>query len=233
MTSPGEILREIHRLRRNAKELEGKSEAGPKQLKMQHAAVTRQEENLRQAQEQLKHLKVKTHEKEVSLKTCAGQIAKYEKQLNDIMSKKEYEALKHEMTNSRAEKDKLEDEILALLEQIDQQQAKVPECEKALAQARAQAAQFEQDYEARMADLAAQRRQALARLAEVEAGLPDDIRSQYDRLVGHKGQDAMAAVENSTCVACYTSITAQSQNDLLRGMFVLCKSCGRMLYLAE
>jgi predicted nucleic acid-binding Zn-ribbon protein len=233
MPGPGAILREIHRLRRNAKDLSDRLEAGPRQLKAQHAAVARAEENLKKAQEELKHLKVKAHQQEVSLKSATDQTKKYEKQLNDIMSKKEYDALKHELATTRGHEGKLEDEILALLTQIEERQAKIPELEKALAQIRAQAAEFEQQHEARVADLARQRREVLKQLADMEATLPEEIRPQYDRLIASKGQDAMSAVEGKTCVACYTEITTQSEHDLRQSQFILCKSCGRILYLPE
>jgi predicted nucleic acid-binding Zn-ribbon protein len=74
---------------------------------------------------------------------------------------------------------------------------------------------------------------ALAELKDVEASLPAEIRPQYERLVATRGEDGMAAVMNRTCVACYTEITAQMYNDLLAARFVLCKSCGRLLYLPE
>src|SRR5215831_8293978 len=100
MPAPGATLREIHRLRRAAKDLSTRIESGPRQVKAQRAAVARHEENLKKAQDELKHLKVHTHEKEVSLKSATEQIKKYEKQLNDIMSKKEYDALKHELATT-------------------------------------------------------------------------------------------------------------------------------------
>ena len=43
----------------------------------------------------------------------------------------------------------------------------------------------------------------------------------------------MSGVQGRTCTACYTEITAQNYNDLLQGNFVICQSCGRMLYLLD
>jgi predicted nucleic acid-binding Zn-ribbon protein len=43
----------------------------------------------------------------------------------------------------------------------------------------------------------------------------------------------MTAVEGQSCAACYTEITAQQYNELKQELFVLCKSCGRILYLPE
>ena len=59
-----------------------------------------------------------------------------------------------------------------------------------------------------------------------------DMRA-YDRLIASKGEDAMSPVENKNCIACYTGITAQNYHDLVQGKFLLCKSCGRILYLPE
>jgi len=233
MPSPGAIVRDIHRLRRSVRDLTTRIDHGPKQLQAQHNKVLRQEEILKKAQDELKHLKVKTHDRELSLKITNDQKTKYERQLNDIMSKKEYDALKHELATTREQFARLEDEILAGMMEIEERQAKLPELEKGLAQTRADAAQFERDYQARMADLAGQRDRAAKELAQVEATLPDDIKPQYDRLIGSKAEDAMSAVEGKTCLACYTEITTQNHHDLLQGVLILCKSCGRILYLAE
>jgi predicted nucleic acid-binding Zn-ribbon protein len=233
MSTPGTILREIHRLRKNAKDLSTRVEQGPKQQQLQKDKVARQEQLLKQAQDEVKHSKVTAHEKEVSLKSIDEQIKKYEKQLNDIMSKKEYDALKHELSHARDKVAKIEDEILTVLTEIEERTAKLPELEKNLKETKAQAEQLARDYETRMADLANQHKEVTARLAEVEATLPEDIKVPYDRLIRAMGEDALAAVEGNVCAACYTGITPQNRNDLLRSAFVLCKSCGRMLYLPE
>lgn len=233
MSAPGAALREIHRLRKHAKELRLRIEQGPKQLQGQKDKVARQEQILKQAQDEVKQSKVAAHEKEGSLKIVDEKIKKYEKQLNDIMSKKEYDALRHELAHARDQVSKLEDEILTKLTEIEERAARVPEVEKNLQEAKIQAAQVAKDYETRMGDMARQQEEALGKLAEIEATLPEDIRAQYDRLTKLKGEDALSAVEGHTCVACYTEITPQNINDLARGLFVLCKSCGRMLYLPE
>lgn len=233
MSSPGTILREIHRLRKNAKDLSTRIEQGPKQQQSQKDKVARQEQILKQAQDELKQTKAKAHEKEGALKTIDEQIKKYEKQLNDIMSKKEYDALKHELTHSRDKVAKIEDEILTVLTEIEERAAKLPELEKNLKETKVQAEQLARDFETRMADLAAQHKEVVAKLAEVEATLPEDIKAPYDRLIRVMGEDALASVEGHVCVACYTEITPQNQTELRRSLFVLCKSCGRMLYLPE
>ena len=43
--------------------------------------------------------------------------------------------------------------------------------------------------------------------------------------------DTLSGVNGRVCMACYTEITSQMISELKREMFMLCKNCGRMLYL--
>jgi len=233
MAGPAAIMREVHRLRRHAKDLENEIERSPQLLKSQQAKVTRQEDAVREAHETLKRLKVTSHEKEVLLKSTLGLIAKHEKQLNEAGSKKEYDALKTEITADKDKCRQLEDEILDCLAEIEDRTAQLPDLEKGVGQAKEELREFEKNSESRVAGLREQLNLVGQSIQEVEATLPDDIRLQIDRLVTSRGEDAMAVVQNRTCMACYTEITAQALNNLNMGQFTLCKNCGRALYLPE
>jgi predicted nucleic acid-binding Zn-ribbon protein len=234
MPGPAAILREIHRLRRHAKDLQDRIAQLPRQLKAQQARAEREEQSLREAQDHLKHLKVTTHEKEITLKTLQGQIKKYEKQMEEATAKKEYDSLKAEIAAAREKVRQLEDEILDTMVETEEETARLPEREQAVKQAKADLAQFEVEQKARQAELTAQFQQMMAQVAEVEATLPTGkVHDEYKRLVRARGEDALALVAGRTCAACYTEITGQQLQDLMLGQLVLCKSCGRMLYLSE
>jgi predicted nucleic acid-binding Zn-ribbon protein len=233
MAATAVILREVHRLRRHAKDLQTQIDRTPVLRKAQQAKATRQEEAVREAQEALKKLKVTTHDKESQLKATFQVIAKHEKQLNEAANKKEYDALKHEIADEKAKCQRLEDEILNGMTEIEEKTAQLPELEKAVQRAKEELARWEQDVEARQAGQAAQLQEAQQQLKAVEGSLPEDVRVQYERLLALRGEDALSAVEGRTCTACYTEITHQSYNDLLSGRLVTCKACGRMLYLPE
>ena len=70
-------------------------------------------------------------------------------------------------------------------------------------------------------------------LREAETALPGDFREVYQRVVKAKGPDAMAAVEGGSCGGCYQQLTINIVNEINMGRVVLCKSCGRVLYLPE
>jgi predicted nucleic acid-binding Zn-ribbon protein len=233
MTNAIGILRELHRLRRHIKNLQDEIKRVPLQLRAQQAKLGRQEDEIKAAHDALNHLKVTIRENEVSLKQKHQQIVKWEGQLQGASSKKEYDALQHEIAAEKAKCGELEDAILADMAKSEEATAHIPELEKALKAGKDELARFDKTSRERVATLSEELKRAQAQLKEVEATLPPDIRPQYERLVGSMGEDALSLAKNNTCSACYTALTQQQSNDLLAGRLVTCKSCGRIVYLAE
>jgi predicted nucleic acid-binding Zn-ribbon protein len=233
MVGPAEIFRDIHRLRRFAQGLKAEIERGPRMLKAQQNKITAREQALHQGQEAIKKLKVGISEKELEIKAVQQQIGKYEQQRNQATSKKEYDAFTHEIEDCRRKCQKVEDQILELMLEIDQKTAEVPELEKAIKQAKEERAKFEQEHQGRVVGLREQLKQAQQDLAAAEAQLQPDVTALYRRLVSAMGEDALSSAPNRSCTACNTEITAQQYNELRLATFVQCKSCGRILYLPE
>src|SRR5262249_42293676 len=159
-------------LRPHAKNLENEIQRSPLQLQARQAKIKRQEELFREAQDHIKHLKVASHEKESQLKTIHSQISKHEKQLKESGSSKEFDALRKELAAEKEKYTNLENEILNDLMQIDDEVAKLPEAEKALAQAKAEYTDFEKNAEGRIAGLTKHLDQTKQKIKEVEATLP-------------------------------------------------------------
>jgi predicted nucleic acid-binding Zn-ribbon protein len=227
------LMREIHRLRRFAHDLQEQIDRVPRQLKTQQTKVARQEEIQRETQEAIKRLKITAHEKEVSLKSALGQVAKHEKQLNEAAAKKEYDALQLEIKHGREKCQQLEEEILTAIGEGEEKTAQLPQLEANVQKTREDYAAFEKGINDKLASLKEQMSQTRAQLEQGEAQIPATLRAVYDRIVHSKGPDALTAVANKTCSACYTEITSQTYSDLQAERFVVCKSCGRIQYLPE
>lgn len=228
-----ETFREIHRLRRHAKDLQADIERGPRQLQLQKKKITLAEDGLKQAQEEITRLKLANRERETTVKATNTLVEKHQRQLNEATSRKEYDALKTEIASEQGKVQKLEDEILQAMMTIDEKAAQLPEFENTIKQAKADFAAFESTNEIRLGERKQMLETTLQQLKEVEANLSEDVRPQYQRLVASMGADAMARVEGISCTTCYVGLTAQNMNELRMGMLVVCKSCGRFLYLPE
>lgn len=230
MPGTAEILKEAHRLMRYVSELDAKLAGGPKSLRSAQLALKRHEDGLKAAQEELKHDKVHIHEKEVSVKQQQQHIEKLEK--TSVSNKKEYDALRVEIANVQKSIRGVEDQILELMGAVEEKQTKIPALEKSIQQGKTDLAKIEKENAEKLGRYAAERETAKSQLAEVEKTIPPQIEPRYRQLVAARGVEAMAGVQNRNCLACYTEITQQMQQELVQGQFVVCKNCDRMLYLA-
>ncbi len=231
MPGPAVILKELHRLRSHIAELDEKVTLAPNRVAVAQKKLAAQEDAFIQAKEYLKRLVLSIREKEGSVKATQTQLAKYEKQLDGAANKKEYDTLQAEIAQEKKHIAKLEDEILAAMGENEEKTAQLPEAEKISLKAHADFAQFEKDHQEKLERFAQEKTRALGELQATEATLPADIHVQYDRLLLAKGIDALSGVKGRICMACYTEITAQMLSELKRELTMLCKNCGRMLYL--
>ncbi|NIM71371.1 MAG: hypothetical protein GTO48_13220 [Xanthomonadales bacterium] len=91
------------------------------------------------------------------------------------------------------------------------------------------------------AEVAAQREQYDRRIGQLEVerqqlrgGINPDVLNTYDRLAASHPENALAEVRNRICQGCFTRITKQTENLLMRDTkLVRCHSCGRILILAD
>jgi predicted nucleic acid-binding Zn-ribbon protein len=233
MPGPAAILREIHRLRVFASDLQSRIDLAPKQVKAQQGQIAKREDEFKHGQEAVKKLKIGIHEHEVSIKAEQQLIKKYEHQLNDITSKKEYDALRHEIAAVQEKIRGVEDELLAAMLQVDEEATKLPALDEGIKKAKAEFEEFNRDLQARLADWSKQRDSAISQISTEEAKLPEQVRPMYDRFVKSMGADALATVEGKNCAACYTEMTMQTYHDVLNQQFVQCRNCGRILYGKE
>ena len=231
MPGPAVILKELHRLRLLIEDLDEQIAGAPRKLAVQQKRLANQEDANKQAHEHAKELAKQIRDKEGSVKSTQAQIKKYEKQFDEVANKKEYDAHKLEIHNERELISKLEDEILALMTELDDKNAQLPPADKQVQQARADFATFEKDQQELLQRHTQEKTNAAEALKTAEATLPDDVRPQYMRMIAGKGNDALSGLQGRICAACYTEITSQMLSEIKREMFILCKNCGRMLYI--
>lgn len=226
-----QLLREAHRLRRHLRELKAEIDLGPRVLKIQEQKLAAAKQAHADAHDRVQKLKLKIRDDEGTLKQVNGQLAKFEKQLNDAASPKEYEGKKSEIRQAQEKISALEEAILLGMEELEQKTAHLPTDDKVWADAQAEFEQFKVDAKERLERLVADQKASLTELAKVDAGLPPAVKPAYDRLVKAYGPDGMAALSGKVCGQCRVGISDQARNDITAGKFVCCSTCGRALYL--
>ena len=170
--------------------------------------------------------------KEKDLEYQGAQRKKLEAKLYEVKTNKEYSAALAEIEGSKVEKNRLEEEILGLMELQERLGREVVEGEARLrpheAEARVQEAAAAEELRALEVDLEAARSEREGVAREV----PRDLLAQYARLLKGRAGLAVALVgSNGICSGCRVTLTPQRFNEVRQSsMILVCENCGRFLY---
>ncbi|MDY0167644.1 MAG: phospholipase [Thermoguttaceae bacterium] len=227
------VLRTLHRIHRQLADLRERRARGPRQLRNADAHVAHQEQLLATVQAEEKAMRVAADKKQLDLKAAEARIEDLRRKLNMASSNKEYQTLKEQIAAVEMANSVLADEILEAFERIDAMHPRIAEAEASLEKAREKAGQTHSDVEREMPLVEADITRLEADLSETEVALPADAKELYQRVVRQRGEDALAAVENQTCLGCYTGVPLNACNQILLGYPIFCKTCGRLLYIPE
>ncbi len=155
-------------------------------------------------------------------------------QLNTTKSQKDYDAIRKNILNNKADASKWEDEELEALEQVDSQKkkeaelkARISEEKNKLQDVKNAVKQSEKKYDADIEKLSEKKR----RLREQ---IDTDLLSKYDQIANSSIRRALVKVKGRVCGGCFTQVPKQLENELMRrDKAVLCHNCGRILMLDE
>jgi len=150
-----------------------------------------------------------------------------------VANAKELEAIQHEVSNLKARRTKLEDELLERMERREELETRIAQAERAWEDARAafeeqgaQSARELHEIQGRLATVSAERE----RLA---AGLDQDLLELYEDLRGQKKGVGAAALVDGVCQGCHERLSAVELDKLKRTEDVKrCEYCRRILVLA-
>ncbi len=233
MAVPAATLRTLHRIHRQLTDLRSRLARGPKQIAFGETSVATFEAAVAAAKEDVKKTQLATNQKELTLKQREAHIEDIRAKLNAANSNKEYQTLVEQIAADEQANSVLSDEILELFDKVEQLEAVVKEKLQDLEKGKAELQKLTDKVENERGSLEADVARLDAERKELEATLPGDVRQDFDRIVGTRGEDGLACVEGEFCGHCNQMINPQMFNEMLLEKMVLCKSCGAVLYLPE
>jgi uncharacterized protein len=228
-----EIMRTLHRIHTQLSDLRGRIAAGPRQVAAHTAQVDAAEATRTGVQEDVKKAKMAADQKQLQLKTAESKLRDLDGKLNACKTNREYQTLTEQIAADKMATKVLEDEILEALERIDTIKKTLPTAETAVEAARKLLGEAKARVAAEGVQLDGEVQRLRGELEATERELPADIRDLYDRAVKQKGAEGMAPLDGESCGGCYHQITGNMYSELLVGKVVMCRSCGRLLYLPE
>ncbi len=226
------ILREVQEWDKQIYAFQDRLEEIPGEIALSLKDLEVEQSRMKQLESDLKQIQLKQKEREMELASKEENVRKFQAQLAQVKTNKEYSSLQGEIASLKADNSLLEEAIIALLDQVDEFQGKIQEQKKSVEEKSAQHKAKAQELDAKAKEIKGQI-EALSTLRnEKIKKVNPEIASLYDRIVQKKHGIAFVQVQGEVCGACQMRLRPQILNEVMQGeKVVVCESCSRMLYL--
>ena len=230
----------------NLQTIDGELRKARKRLKMGTQAVTKQQQHIAELEgalaaknDEIKLTRVQAGKLELELQTKDEEINKLRVALNVAKSNKDYSAILTQLNINKADKSRLEDQILALMTQVDTDRTGCTDVETEITSEQEHLDQIMQKVEEKQKSL----KEGLAKLesqySQACQEVPDKERNLFVRLAERfDGEDVTEVTELNArraeygCGGCFMKIPREMVNSLMsRDDVVICPTCGRILVL--
>jgi len=218
---------EIFTLERSARNKPGEIRAMEAEFESRKASLNELESGLKRVQIDIKKLEGDLAEKEEGVKKLQGQLYK-------LKTNKEYTTMQGEIESAKADKSVLEEDLINMLDESDNLNARIGSEKNVLAEERVRVdagiGVINEEMRKITEDLARLKKERSAFVEKVDK----DILAKYERVLQKKDGIAMVPVENNACQGCYMNLPPQVINEIkMKNNLICCESCARILYIKE
>ena len=157
-------------------------------------------------------------------------LKKYQNQLYQVKTNREYDAMTLEIDNSQSQVEQLEFESLELDERIEQLQSELGDLRES-AEKLKETLDVQQEYlNKTLAGTRKREEQLEGERAGLLNTLPRPLLSTYERIRSARGGIALALLKNGACSECSSKIPPQRGMEIrMMNRLFLCEVCGRIL----
>ncbi|MBI2529422.1 MAG: hypothetical protein HYV93_25965 [Candidatus Rokubacteria bacterium] len=225
-------LIELQRFDTKIAGLETETARLPQEIARLRAGLDEMRKQVETARAGLEAARKETRAREKDLDDSQVKRQKFEAQLYQVKTNKEYSAVLTEIEEVKQQKARIEEEILTLMERHERLAAEIKEAEGRLTAAEADGAAGEKALRDKLAAVEAELAVVRGERDTVARELPANVLADYERLLRGRGGLALTVVTlPNLCSGCRMTITPQRLQELKQqNAPIPCESCGRYLY---
>jgi hypothetical protein len=206
----------------------------PRRREALREAVNRAKAALEDAKKELEQARVQRRSVEKEVEGITSDSNKLERQLHDVKTNKEYQAILHEIEILKNKRSDYETRILESFEREETLTAAVKAAERRVTGEEAKLKQGEEDLVREGAELDQRIHSMTQDRDAIKPRVPSTLLSRYDRLMGARDGVAVAEIRKGACGACFKGLTPHALQEARRGdQIKVCEACGRILVLIE
>lgn len=214
--------------------LTGEKQLKPQEIKDLEAAFEQKKQSLAALEKKLLDMQKERKDRELELASREEANKKLQTQLYSLKTNNEYQVMLRQIQDGKADASLIEDKVLALFDQqdkikaqADEEKARLKDAEKVFLAEKQQIESRIKEIEDRLAQLAAQKKQACE-------GIGPKILAQYEKILCSRDGLAIAMVKDNSCKGCNMLVPAQVINLIkMYERIITCEVCNRMLYVDE
>ena len=171
---------------------------------------------------------------ETELQDVEAKIAKYQGQLLEVKTNKEYQAMLKEIENFRSERASLDERILVEMEAGDRRNGQIRALEETLARRRRATEEGKKRLEVEGEELKRRSGALDAERQEIARQVAPDLLDPFLKIARQRKGLALVAVRDGLCGGCHVRVMPKLIQQVRRATgLIACDSCKRYLYIAD
>lgn len=228
------LLAELQGLDTRIFRMEDDLDSIPERIKQKDEAFAGKSADLKKLEDGLKMLQVSRKDKEIDLESKEGTIKKYQSQMYQVKTNKEYTALQDEIGRVRADNSLIEEEIIKILDQIDGENKKISREKELLKQEEVGLGEEKKGLNDDAARIKTELESIKKQRVDLAGRIEKNILTKYERIVKNRSGLAVVPVSGDACQGCFRVMPPQVINEIrMKKDLVLCDNCSRILYIEE
>jgi len=203
----------------------------PLQFREIDTEIEHLEKTVERTKEKLAHNQKTRRELEAEIQDIQADIAKLQRQLNDVKTNLEYSSLLKKIDTAKQKKDLLEEEEIGKLLEADEISAEIQSAVKKTTFENDNLLAQKDELKQKQIDMETQRKELVQDKTELLPLLPPEQIQQYETIFQRMNGIALSPVTDDFCSMCQIRVRPQVLNELKsENKIIICENCGRILY---
>lgn len=228
------LLYELQKADLKIMETERKLVLGPKRIGELEEELKNLKEKLEKERVVIEELEKERRRKEKELDEEKEKIKKKESRLLEVKTNKEYQAMLKEIEMAKEGLDKLEEDVLILMERIEELKKDYSISKKTYEKRKKEIEDEKSRIEKELSSVNEQIAKFKEERERIVKEVNPELKERYDLLIEKRQGLAVVNVKNGVCLGCYVNIPPQLFIEVRKNKeIIFCPNCNRIFYYVD
>ena len=236
MSTPIDLLVALQEIDQRLRQKETTLQELRQQISVIASAVQTKEQEAVAQQSRLAELEARHRDTESQLKEEEGKIKEKRVRQNRIRNERELMAVRREIELMKEANEKIEEDGIRLLEQIEQEKTRLGQTQHEIEELKGKMAEETSRVETQISSLESEAQQERSEREKFARDIDADLCARYERIFAKRGGVVVVEIRADTCQGCYMRIPPHMSNQIRSSAqaqattIFHCPHCGRMLH---